>query len=115
MAYDPLDPLRNNKDPLHRASEETSREVFRVFGRFCQKNAVPIDCILDAAMNLVVNGIRQTNARRSDAEQRFNYWTGRFRQVLLDQYDGAGNRRNLFPFTQNIEMPHFNDRDRMKR
>jgi hypothetical protein len=45
-----------------------------------------------------------------DAEARFDEISGRTKQLLLDHYDGAGNRRSVFPFHQVIEVPHFDGR-----
>ena len=98
------DPLRNAKDPLHKAGPEAGKELFRQFSKAA--DGFPPDAAVDAAMNLLINALRQQHRTRARAEKAFDEVSARTKGVLLDRhYDGLGHRRNVFPFTQVIEMP----------
>lgn len=98
------DPLRNRQDPLHQSGPEAEKELFRRLGHVC--NEFPRETVLGAAMNLLVNAIRQEHATRGRAEAAFDEIAGRAKNVLLERhYDLVGNRRNVFPFAQTIDLP----------
>jgi hypothetical protein len=98
------DPLRNHKDPLHKSGPEAEKELFRAFG--AASNGFPTEAVLGAAANVFVNAIRQSQATREGAREKFDELVARVRLLLLDQhYDATGKRRNIFPFHQAIEVP----------
>lgn len=101
-----VDPLRNPKDPLRDAGPPNDAELFR---RFSEMSAgFPVDVVLRAAMNVVLNALRQAHSRRASAEKSFDELVGRSKHVLLEMhYDGMGNRRNIFPYDQKIELGDF--------
>jgi hypothetical protein len=99
MASDPLGGLQGQEKIL-----------FDLFtGAASGKN---LDAVLGAAVNLIINAVRQTYAKRSDAEARFDELFGRAKQILLaNHYDSVtGMRRSVFPHTQVVRMPfHLED------
>lgn len=100
----PLDPLRNPKDPLHKSGPEAERELFRAMSDAC--HGYPSQAAVGAALNVAMNAIRQQHAKRADAERAMREVMGRMMATLCDQhYDLQGNRRNVFPFHQVVEMP----------
>jgi hypothetical protein len=104
-----LDPLRNPKDPFHTSGPEKEKELFTRFSQLSE--GFPVETVVRAAMNVVLNAIRQAHAKRSGAETSFDELIARSKSVLLDQhYDNAGNRRNVFPFDQKIEISLFSNR-----
>ncbi|HJT63082.1 MAG TPA: hypothetical protein VJ797_15540 [Burkholderiales bacterium] len=100
-----LDPLRNQKDPLHKSGPEAERELFRALSNVC--NGFPNEAVVGAAVNMLVNAIRQSHSTRQGAADALDQLVAKVRILLLDQhYDALGNRRNVFPFHQKIEVPH---------
>lgn len=100
----PLDPLRNQKDPLRKSGPEAEQELFRALG--AAANGYPAEAVLGAAANVLVNAIRQAQPTREGAREKFDELAAKVRRLLLDQhYDATGKRRNVFPFHQVIEVP----------
>lgn len=96
--------LRNPDDPLRKTGPDASRNLLIEFGKVA--NGYPMEAVLQAAADVILNAIRQTHAKRSGAKDAFDAITTRTRDVLLSQhYDAMGRRRNVFPFDQKIEMP----------
>jgi hypothetical protein len=99
-----IDPLRNPKDPLHKSGPEAERELFRAFGQL--SNGFPMETVIGAAANVLVNAIRQGQPSREGAREKFDELVTKVRMLLLDQhYDALGKRRNVFPFHQTVEVP----------
>jgi hypothetical protein len=95
------DPLRNPRDPLRQSGPEAEQELFRRMTTAA--DGFPLETVMAAAMNVLINVIRQQQAGRAGAERAFDEAAGRAKTVLLDHhYDGLGRRRNVFPFTQTI-------------
>lgn len=67
------------------------------------------NAVLDAALNIMVNVMRQQEASRSLAEARWNLLFARGKTLLLEKhYDSVtGKRRNVLPSTQVVQMPFF--------
>jgi len=108
---DPIDPLRNPRDPLHKEGPPGEHELFRRLARVCAQGQFPLEMIMGACMNILVNSVRQGYSTWPQAEQRYDFWTQRFKQILKEHYDGTGNRKpRIFPFDQTISMAHFDDR-----
>jgi hypothetical protein len=55
---DPTDPLRNPNDPLQGSAPDVSLELFRMMGKLAAGR--PVEAILNAASNILINAIRQT-------------------------------------------------------
>lgn len=98
------DPLRNKLDPLRKSAPEDGLSLFRAMSDACANR--PTEQVVSASANMLVNAIRQKHARRADAEAEMRDVMGRALALLCDQhYDLQGNRRNVFPFAQLIDMP----------
>ena len=107
---DAKNPLRNPADPLHKAGPPSGRELFKRFGSVA--DGFPHDAVLDAAVNLIINTLRQSHATWADAERAYDELFGRTKTILRDHYDPLGKRRNVFPFDQFINMDHVDFRDK---
>jgi len=106
------DPLRNPRDPLHKEGLPGEQELFRRMAAIAVEGQFPLEMVMGACMNLMVNAVRQGYATWPQAEQRYDYWIYRFKEVLKQHYDGTGNRKpKIFPFDQHIVMPHFTEND----
>jgi len=95
MVSDPLKNLPSQEELL-----------FRMFTQFSVgKN---LDAVMGAAINVLINAIRQSYPRRNDAEAKMSELFGRAIQLLLhNHYDSVtGLRRNVFPHTQIVRMPY---------
>lgn len=93
----------NAKDPLLSVGPESGRELTRRFGQVA--HGFSSGDVADAACNLLINVLRQSNPTRTQAEVAFNELFGRMKQILVDQYDGAGKRRSVFAHDQIVQVP----------
>jgi len=92
-----LDPLKGPPDQEH-----------ALFEQFKQASAGKnVDAVFGAAINILVNAIRQMEPSRKEAEARWDMLFGLGKTLLLDKhYDSVtGKRKTIFPFTQVIRMP----------
>lgn len=96
--------IGTNKDPLRQAGPEKQAELFKAVSQVC--NGFPFDDVLNVALNLIINGVRQSCPTWDKAETVFNDRFGRCKNILHECYDGAGKRRSVFPFHQIIRVPH---------
>lgn len=93
----------STKDPLAIATPDYQRELF---GRFSKAaDGFSAEDAIGAAVNVLINAIRQSQPTRGQAEVRFNELFGRSKQVLLDHYDSIGRKRGIFPYDQVISVP----------
>jgi hypothetical protein len=98
----------NTKDPMIKASPDAERELFILFAKTA--NGFAREQVVGAAINLIVNALRQTHAGQKAALDEFDMLTAKTRALLAEHYDNMGKRRNIFPFHQTIEMPMFDAR-----
>lgn len=96
------DPLRNPLDPLHK-QPEADRKLFQHLARHCHEAPAPV--VASASANLIVNAIRQQCASQKDALSAFDAVSAKARAILAEHYDGVGKRRNVFPFSQVVDIP----------
>jgi hypothetical protein len=84
-----------------------------LFNAFKQASAGKnVDAVLGAALNIIINAIRQMEPTRAEAEARYDALFGRAKTLLIDRhYDSTtGRRKTIFPFTQSVKMPlHWED------
>lgn len=102
-----------NADPLLGLPEQ-ERLLFDAFKQASAgKN---VDAVLGAALNIVINTIRQMESTRAEAEARYDALFGRAKTLLLERnYDSVtGRRRTIFPFTQQMRMPFHNADDEVR-
>ena len=95
----------NPKDPLNK-TVDAQRELFTRFA--AASNGFSIEQVHGAAAILILNAVRQAHPSQKAALDSFDEIFSKCRTLLADHYDGAGKRRNIFPFHQTIEMPLFN-------
>lgn len=97
-------------DPLT-DTPEAGRVLFDRLSRQC--NEFPLEAVVNAASNVLLNVLRQRNATRNEAETAFNELFGKMKQILMDHYDGpTGKRRSVFPFHQTIYPDFFSNKNR---
>lgn len=99
----------NPKDPLLKSGPDQQREVFNKFVQLA--HGFSVEEVVGAAMNLIVNAVRQAHPMRRTALDSLDQTTTRTRELLASHYDASGKRRNVFPFHQTIHVPHIVDRD----
>jgi hypothetical protein len=91
------------KDPLLNVSSEAQKILFDKFKE--QARGFPIDVVLGAAINVVVNALRQTYSTRDAAGKRLDEIASNTKGILYSHYDSFGRKKGIFPFNQNIVMP----------
>lgn len=94
-------------DPLHKAPL-SERELFERMAKTC--NGFSHEQVMGAAVNIVINALRQGNQSQKAALAALDEITAKARSSLASHYDSMGKRRNVFPFHQTIEMPMFDAR-----
>jgi hypothetical protein len=97
------DPLKNLAGQEHR--------LFQLFTQMSTGHN--LDAVMGAAVNVLINAIRQNYPLRKDAEQKIDELFGRGKQMLLaNHYDTTtGRRRTVIPHTQVVRMPYVIDKD----
>lgn len=106
-----MDALRNPLDPLRKSGPDQQLELFN---RFCREaNGFSAEDVIGAALNVLVNGIRQSQATRVKADAALTEKLERARALLDNHYDANGRKRGVFPFHQIIRMEHFTDKERV--
>ena len=101
------------KDPMVKASFDHQRELFARFSKVA--NGFGSDAAIGAAMNVLINAIRQACPTWRQAEIVFDDTLGRSKQVLKDHYDAAGRKKGIFPYDQSISVGHLLDGDDFKK
>jgi hypothetical protein len=97
-------------DPLHKNVDSVAKHLMMEWIKLAAGRSREAACL--AAINIIINCIRQCTTQKSDAEAKFNELFGRGKQVMLDHYDSTtGLRKSKFSYTQVIEVPHFIDPD----
>ena len=100
----------NPNDPLNERTK-SSRELYSKITQIASH--FPMDHVIDSAVNLLVNGLRQTYATRHEAAKRSADICGQIQSILLDHYDSVtGKRKNIFPHDQRVVMPLHHDKDK---
>ena len=92
---------KDKTDPLTDTAPEAGSVLFDRLNKTCKD--FPLEAVVNASSNVLLNVIRQRNPTRDQAERDFNDMFGQFKAILMAHYDGAGGkRRNVFPFHQII-------------
>jgi hypothetical protein len=99
----PVDPLK--------AIGGQEKHLFEMFTGMSV--GMDLEVVMGAAVNILINAIRQNYPLRDAAEQKFNELFGRGKQILLaNHYDSVtGRRRSVIPHDQIIRMPYVMDPD----
>lgn len=76
-----------------------------------------VDAVMGAAVNVLMNAIRQNYPTRDGAEQKIDELFGRAKTLLLaNHYDSVtGKRRSVIPHTQIVRMVYHIDEDEKVR
>lgn len=109
----PLDPLRNPSDPMLGSASDRQLALFRAISAVA--HGYSIEETIGAIVNVQANAIRQACPTRLKAFERVDQLTQINKDLLGSHYDQMGKRRNVFPFDQHIEVPHFDLRNRKIR
>lgn len=99
----------NPNDPLRKSGPDQQRELFTAFCKVA--HGFSTEDAIGAAMNVLVNALRQAHGTQAAALARLDELVSGSKGLLAQHYDALGRRRNVFPFHQTIELPHFTDRD----
>ena len=106
-----MDEFVNSADPLKRTE---GADLFLKLTAQCVGH--DYDEVASAALNLLLNALRQKHDSRMGAEAEYSEKTGRAHQMLLGHYDSVtGRRLSVFPHTQRINMPLHLDPDFLRR
>lgn len=98
-------------DPL-RQGPEAAKELLKRFGGDAE--GFPADVVIDAAMNLLINAVRQTQGQRPQAHARVDQITARMHEIVDLHYDAVTQkRRSVFAFDQTVQMVFTDDRKRV--
>jgi hypothetical protein len=98
----------NPKDPLLQTGPDQQRALFDAYVGVSR--GFSTESVIGASMNLLVNALRQAHGNRRHADERMSEVAQRLRSILMEHYDPVtGRRRSVFPFTQVIEMPRYDD------
>jgi hypothetical protein len=93
----------NPKDPLNKVPEN-SYVLFSKLSAECE--GFTAQDVVSAAVNLLLNALRQANPKRTNALRACDELTGKMKATLSEHYNEfSGERNNIFPFAQNLEMP----------
>ena len=97
-------------DPLLGLPEQ-ERLLFEAFKKISAGQNV--DAVLGAALNIIINSVRQMEPTKAEAEARYDALFGRAKTLLLERhYDSVtGRRRSVFPFTQVVKAAYHEEDD----
>ncbi len=95
-------------DPLQKTGPDAQRELFSRFTR--SADGFSTQDAIGAALNVVVNALRQAHSSSREAGIAFDALFGRTKSLLMDHYDSLGRKRGIFPHDQTIEVPFFDAR-----
>ena len=98
----------NPNDPLLKSGPEQQRALFEAMAQCA--HGFSTEQVLGASINMLVNAVRQSASTRSAAQAALNEVHGKTMNLLMQHYDSVtGKRLSVFPFTQTIELPRYDD------
>jgi len=98
------------KDPMLVATPDNAKELFIRMSQVA--NGFSTDDVIGAAVNMLINGIRQGQPTRAKAEAAIDEIFGKTKAILVNHYDQLGRKRGIFPFDQEVNGKLFNLRDK---
>jgi hypothetical protein len=101
----------NHNDPLLQTGAEAGRALFDAMSKVC--TGFGQEDVVNAAVNILVNSIRQQCATRPMAEAKYDELAAKTKGLLMGHYDAvSGKRRSVFPFTQTVhaQLVHWDDK-----
>ena len=93
----------NPKDPLLAVGSLQQRALFDRFSR--EADGFSAEDAIGAALNVLINALRQAHARREAAGRSYDEHVARAKGMLMDHYDSTGRKKGIFPYPQRIEVP----------
>jgi len=99
-------------DPIAKSGPDQQRILFAAMAQASRGHSM--DEVIGAALNIVVNALRQTYPSREKALVAADQKAAQFKDILSKCYTSAGRLNGVFPFNQHIEMPHFIDKDSIR-
>jgi hypothetical protein len=91
-----------NPDPLMNAPDQAARQLFEAYQKLSSGRTA--DSVIGAAVNILINAIRQMEPFRKDAEARWDAIFGRGKTILMDHYDPVtGRKKSVIPHTQIVK------------
>jgi hypothetical protein len=100
--------INNKSDPLLKSGPPAGQVLLERFA--AAANGFPNEAVVDAAVNVLINVIRQQVPKRTHALAYFDELFGKCKTVLAAHYDAVtGARRNIFAHTQHIVMDTHKD------
>jgi len=101
----------NSADPTRRDVPANAQQLFTQIVRLA--SGFTYEDVIDCAANLFINALRQKYPKRRDALEKYAEAVNKTGTLLAGHYDPVtGNRRNIFPFTQTINLDHIRDPDK---
>lgn len=100
----------NPKDPLLKSGPDQQRELFNTFCKV--SHGFSAEDVTGAAINLLINGVRQAHATREKAMAALDEKAAKAKELLAAHYDSTGRKNGIFPFHQIIHAAHFTNKDR---
>jgi hypothetical protein len=100
------------KDPLAKSGPDQQRELFLAMAGVSRGHA--IEEVVGAAVNIIVNALRQSYPQREKAIAAVDERAARMKQLLSECYTSGGRVKGVFPYNQTIEMAHFHDKDAIR-
>ena|ERR1051326_4194516 len=97
----------HKNDPLIK-NPDSSKELFDRFSQMA--NGFSADDVVNASVNLVINALRQSHAKREQAELSWDELMARTKTLLMECYDSTGRTKGIFPYPQTIIVPHMDFR-----
>lgn len=94
--------FNNPSDPLLKVPDR-SKELMTTFAQAAHGHKR--DDVIVAAVNLLVNCIRQGNATATAAGGQYDEVVGRAKAFLMECYSPVGSRRNVFASRQDVIVP----------
>ncbi len=96
-----------SKDPIQLSGPSGQLELFNRYSHLA--NGFSANDVINAAMNIVINALRQSCATKGKAELSFDELFGQAKTLLMNHYDSTGRKKGIFPYDQIINVPHFID------
>lgn len=100
-------------DPLATASSEQQKRLFTQMAKASAGHSV--EEVMGAALNVIVNAIRQTYPSRDKAMLVADEKSAKLKELLAANYTRTGGRlQGAYPFNQTIHADHHIDKDAIR-
>jgi hypothetical protein len=89
-------------DPIKRVPSQ-SITLFEKLARAA--DGFQAEQVLDAALNIAINAVRQSRATRHEAELAWEELAAKAKGNLMDCYDSTGRKKGIYPYHQIVKVP----------